>query len=615
MASTPSISSDAASKALALLLEDLKLREWGGIGDTQTMKESESTRESLERKAQELERALSGFTHHVRHSIAGFRRQQNTLAPIHRLPMETLQYIFLLHASETFLSGMNDSLVHNEKIRSRFNEEEEDDDHIPGYQDLDCAVALRLSRVCSHWHHAAASQPHIWSYLDTRYNQEATELYLERSNGTPLFITCPDRVGYRHESEFMKLVTPHLDRWKAFISYSRNNDLLMDLPKGDYSIPSLESFMVHTNAGALIKIPPQLYTRTPRLREFHGFDWLRLSPKVGSEVLSRLTSLSIQKDFGSRALNTEDYQLLFASCPRLQTALITEANDWDLRAQVELSMFSVKVPNLRSLYLHNLHPRLVTALLFSLLPNPSKLPLVKVIGSCDPDVSKQAFMDTSRLGGFMDLACRNMAGLSTSALAEDYYYGGGGMIQIWGESEGKLSTILEFAEYSDRFGEIAVSLFSPNRTSMLRELSLTTADNVAHNLAPNVNCFPHLEHLTITIMRQWNWLEKVINLITQFAFPDGGTESATSGPQLKYLSLKEAWTVVLEAMPELLNARHESTQTLLMDSGLLHRLEKLDVQLSKIRYSTDPLIDPGSASREIEMLLAPRGIAFELVNT
>ncbi|KAG8939104.1 hypothetical protein FRC03_006554 [Tulasnella sp. 419] len=500
---------------------------------------------------------------------------------------------------------MNDSVIHKENMQYYFgeNEEEEDDDHTPDYQKLNGAVALRLSSVCSHWYHGAMTQPQIWSYLDTRYSQEATKLHLERSKGSPLFIICPAGVDWFHESKFMRLIIPHLDRWRAFNSYSENRGLLINhLPKGDYSLPSLESFMIHTtHADAQLKLPVNIYERAPCLREFYldnrSFPFL-----MGSEVLSGLTSLGVRCSFKDRAFTMRDYELLFASCPRLQTMVISCADD----CLAEFSMFSVKVPNLKSLYLYDIRPRLVTTLLFSLFPNPSKLPLVKIIGSCDPDVSEQAFMDTSRLGSIMDLACRNMAGLSTSALAEDYHDGGGGLIQIWKESEGKLSTVLEFAEYSDCLGEIAVSLFSPNRTSMLRELSLTTADDVAHNLAPYIHCFPHLEHLTITIIRQWNWLEKVINLITQFVFPDGGTEPATSGPQLKRLTLKGVGHDVLNHMPGLFKARHESTQTLLMDSRLLRRLEKFDVQSPHYRMTG---LDK---EQEIEMLFAARGITFEI---
>ncbi|KAG8955517.1 hypothetical protein FRC03_011118 [Tulasnella sp. 419] len=616
MSSTASVSSDAASKALALLLEDFRSREQSQIGDTQTIKEPESPHESLERNVKELEIVLAGFVDRVRQAIAGVRRQQNILALIHRLPIEVLQHIFLLRASEAFLCQMNESLLHKENIGIPFRDrdeedidEEDDRSYGPDYQDLNYALALRLSQVCSYWYKLAFAQPRIWSYLDSRFNVETTELYLERSKRTPLFITCSRRVGFHRESKFMKLVMPHLDRWRAFNSYSENRILLMHvLPKRNYSLPSLESFMIHVSAGALMDIPTKLYERTPNLREFH-VEWPSFPFQMGSQALSNLTSLGIRNAFKDRGFTMGDYELLFASCPQLQTMFITDAHDWACLA--ELPTFSVRVPNLKSLHLYRFDPRLVSALLFSLFPDPANLPTIKVLGSCNPDVSKQAFMDTSRVGSFMDLVCRNMAGLSTKYFEEidgDY-----GLLQIWRESEGKQFTFLEFTHTMRCFGETAISLLSPNTPSILRELSLTTLDDVAGNLAPNLSCCPHLEHLTITAMHRREWWKEVICLIADLAFPDGGTRHATSSPQIKRLSLKDAGYDVLRAMPELLNARHESTQTLLMDSGLLHRLEKLDVQLAKIRYSTDPLIDPGSTS-EIEMLLAPRGIAFKLVD-
>ncbi|KAG8921093.1 hypothetical protein FRC02_000445 [Tulasnella sp. 418] len=608
MSPSASISSDAASKALALLLEDFKLREQND-DHSQMIKEPESMREGLERKVKEFELALSAFTDQVRHAIAGVRRQQNTLALIHRLPIEILQYIFLLRASEAFFSQMNDSLLYNETIQDYFGHDivEDDDDQRLDYRGHNYAVALRLSEVCSHWYHTAVAQPQIWSYLDTRFSLEATELFLERSKGTPLFITCPGNVDSVDESRFMKLIMPHLDRWRAFNSYSKNKALLTnDLPEGENSLPSLESFMIHTSAGADLDVPFEIYERMSRLREL-DIGWYSCPFQMGSEVLCGLTGLGIRCSFEDRAFTMRDYELLFTSCPRLQTLSISGVGD----CPAELVIFSVKIPNLKSLYFYRLDPRLVTTLLFSLFPDPGKLPVVKIMGSCDPEIAKHAFMDTNREGSFMDLTCRSMAGLSAICFEDslDSDDGDSGLIQIWGESEGKQSTMLEFAESVDDFGGIAVSLFSPNWTSVLRELRLTTVDDVARDLAPNLHRCPHLEHLIITIRHQRRSLQRVINIITKLAFPDGGTGPATSGPQLKHLSLKKAGYAVLYSMAELLNARHQSTQRLLMDSTLLHRLEKLHVQASK--YYKDH--DNGNTVRGIEMLLALRGITFEFV--
>ncbi|KAG8930841.1 hypothetical protein FRC02_003614 [Tulasnella sp. 418] len=616
MSKTASVSSDAASKALALLLEDFRLREQSHIGDTQTMKELESTRESLEIKVKELEIVLSGFTHHVRHAIAGVRRQENTLALIHRLPIEILQYIFLICASETFLSQMNESLVHNENtghhLRNNDDSEEDCDEEGnsskgPDIHDLNYAIALRLSKVCSHWNKLAVAQPRIWSYLDTRFNRGTTKLYLERSKRTPLFITCSRRVAFYQESEFIKLVMPHTDRWKAFNSYSKSYHLLMDLPEEYRSFPCLESFVIHSTEGAMIEIPYQIFESATSLREFN-VSLLSFPFQMGSEVLSGLTSFGIQNTFEDGVFTMEDYELLFTSCPRLQTIFITGTDDSD--CPEDLSTFAAMVPNLRSICFYGLDSRLVTTLLFSLFPNPAKPPIVKVIGSCDPDVSKQAFMDTTRVGSCMDLAYRNMAGLSTSFSEE---VPNRGIIQIWGESEGNRFTFLEVqTKISTCLGKIAVSHFPPNGSSVLRELSLTTADDVIGHLAPSLNRCPHLEHLTITIIRLGFWQRNFVDLITQLAFPDGDTGPTASGPQLKYLLLNGVGTYALACLTDLVNARNNSTESLLLDSILLHRLEKLAVRLSKYVSETHPPKD--TTSREMERLLAPRRIAFEFVD-
>ncbi|KAG8955519.1 hypothetical protein FRC03_011120 [Tulasnella sp. 419] len=607
MSSTASISSDAASKALALLLEDFKLGQQNRIGDTHTMKEPESTRQGLERNIEELELALSGFTHHVRHVIAGVRRQQNTLALIHRLPIEILQYIFALRASEAFCCGMSELAAHWENSRYHFrNPEYRDNDEIcddfdgPDYRSFSYAIAPRLSKVCSHWYNLVVAHPRIWSYLDTRLSQKTTALYLERSKGTPLFITCSSGVGISRESKFMKLVIPHLDRWKAFNSYSKHRSLLMDLPKRDVSFPSLELFRIHTSDGAVAELPYDLFERTPNLREYH-VDWLSFPFQMGSEILSGLTSLGIRGMFDDdEGFTLQDYELLFTSCPRLRTLSITGAND----CPADLSTFSVKIPNLKSLYLYNFDSRLLTTLLFSLFPDPAKPPIVKIIGFCDPDVSKQAFMDPTRVGSFMELACRNMVGLSTIDEGRESIHSG--LVQVWGELEGKRSTFLEVAQMVRCLDKIAAPLLPPNGISALRELSLTTAHHVARTLAPNLHRCPHLERLIITNI-EWDpeWQRQTINLITDLAFP---AEPAASGPQLKYLFLKGVGYNAVTGLTDLLNARHKSKDILLMDSVLLHRLEKLAVQS---RYITHPLEDDTS---RVERLLAPRGIAFEFVD-
>ncbi|KAG8955518.1 hypothetical protein FRC03_011119 [Tulasnella sp. 419] len=500
---------------------------------------------------------------------------------------------------------MDDSLVHQENMRAYlgYDIEEDDDDQSSGYQDLNYAVGLRLSQVCSHWYHIAVAQPQIWSYLDPRLGLEATELYLARSKGTPLFITCPKGVPVFREFEFLNLVMAHSNRWKAFNSYSEYDGLLTDLPWEDISFPSLESFVNHTDASVVMEIPSQLYEQTPNLREFHA-ERLGFPFQMGSEALSNLTSLGIRGCFEDRGFTMQDYELLFSSCPRLQTLFISH-----LRSDPppEVSMISVKIPNLESLCLYGPHTRLVTTLLFSLFPNPAKPPVVKVLGSCDPFVSKQAFADTSRVGSIMDLACRNMTRLSTKYFNRRDRKSGdkSGLIQIWGESDGKRSPMLEFVRNMDRFGEITASLFSPSWTSVLREVSLTTVDDIAGGLAPNLNCCPRLEHLIIILGHQRKSLERAIDIITRLAFPDGDDEPSTSGPQLKHLSLKEA----RDSIAELLNARHESTQNLLMDSNLLHRLEKLRVHASKY-YAYE---DNNTTLRGIEKSLAARGITFEFV--
>ncbi|KAG8957479.1 hypothetical protein FRC03_010117, partial [Tulasnella sp. 419] len=329
------ISSDAASKALALLLDDFRLSRKTDSGDTQMI--DESTPGELEKKTRELEMVLSGFTQHVHGVIARIRRQENTLVPIHRLSTEILQYIFHLCASETFLVRVDDSVVHEENLEYHIAKDDRYEISSPNHHQPKYMVAIHLSSVSSHWYQLATAHSQLWSYLDSRLSLETTELFLRRSKQAHLFITCPENVDRNHELMFMNLIAPHVHRWKAFNAYSYGSALLKNI--GAETAPSLELFVAHRSAGLKrgSDLPWLILIGSPGLRQLH-IDSFRLSELA--YISTRLTKLGIDATLFIQMGRA--YDRFFTRFPLLETLFISGH-----KAKVlQFPTFSAKVPNL-----------------------------------------------------------------------------------------------------------------------------------------------------------------------------------------------------------------------------------------------------------------------------
>ncbi|KAG8919372.1 hypothetical protein FRC02_001715 [Tulasnella sp. 418] len=366
----------------------------------------------------------------------------------------------------------------------RFVDDDDDDDdgadcsYEPGDHKPNYETALDISRVCSYWYNLALNQPRLWSYLDSDVGRGTIKLFLERSTNAPLFITCAYKEGKpSNTAQFMRLVLPHSHRWKAFTSYSEDTPrLFRHLLQGDFSTPILESFVIRSNPAREMSPPSWITERAPCLREFH-MEWSPFLSTIRPEFLSGLTSLGLKSTFeDGRHFSIRNYEDLFTSCPRLQTVFITG----ELHCPPQpLSTFSVKVPNLRALYLYDLDPEVTTILLFSLFPNPAKLPLIKIAGSCDAALTNRTFTDKTRAGCLMDLACRNISGVTITDLEQS-----AGQIQVWRESEGQQSTLLQFVHLREVIEEALRSCFSPNGPPFFKRLTVSVRES---NLSVGAN--------------------------------------------------------------------------------------------------------------------------------
>ncbi|KAG8954817.1 hypothetical protein FRC03_011350 [Tulasnella sp. 419] len=109
---------------MEILLEDLESNreEWDIVDYTSTIS---NTFDQFDRQVKRFELALSAFQYQVRHEIAKIRYQRNTIAPIHRIPAELLQYIFLLRISDYHAllspSGVHEEFMDDSDGRPRMN--------------------------------------------------------------------------------------------------------------------------------------------------------------------------------------------------------------------------------------------------------------------------------------------------------------------------------------------------------------------------------------------------------------------------------------------------------------------------------------------------------------
>ncbi|RDB25738.1 hypothetical protein Hypma_006084 [Hypsizygus marmoreus] len=179
------------------------------------------------------------------------KRQRNAIAPISKLPPETLCNIF-------------------QHVRDADREQS------PG-----CINWARVSHVCAHWREIAINFPSLWTYIEHQYHKEWIREMLLRSKGAPIYISANSS---RNSEQFLQNISSHIHRVKelsarSFQGYESNYFIqkLTELPPA--AAPILEKFsLLLRSDGQSRGLPKDLFPGgTPLLRHLEldncAVDW------------------------------------------------------------------------------------------------------------------------------------------------------------------------------------------------------------------------------------------------------------------------------------------------------------------------------------------------------
>ncbi|KAG8931461.1 hypothetical protein FRC02_002690 [Tulasnella sp. 418] len=520
----------------------------------------------LNEKAGQMESVLAAFNHHVRHEIANIRRQRNSLASINRLPVEILQQIFLLQASEHHLSYLKTSDIHEDVF----------------------AITIRTVSVCSRWYHISVSTPRLWSYLDSRHSLDVVPILLDRSKQAPLHVSWLDQKSREHEMKFMALVGSHLHRWKSFDVASLCSASIDIIDAKGGSAPQLERFIAHYNS-QIYPIPRFVLDRAPNLRDLHI---AHTKCPIGAEVLSGLINLSISGHTGYKPLEMKQYETVLSALPKVETIFIKDARI----SQSFPSLFTVHLPNLRAITLHNVDSPIVPALLLSIFPG--SLTHVKIVGTWNRRKDHyKALLGLVRSGTILDLTMRAMTWLSMTYRPHNQYSSvfSGGV-----EDGGAQRTLIEAISTYDSHEDMIKLLPYQQGICPLREakLQLHHRHDDAEAIASRIHLCTHLQHLTLTPSR-----DQAQAQVKALLFPEMKKDSELSQlPQLKSFILKG---LALHDLNILCKERYGLFREW-MKSDLLKRSEKIIIHASRVDGD-------GDLEKELKAYLLQRNVDLVMI--
>ncbi|KAG8892871.1 hypothetical protein FRB99_002386 [Tulasnella sp. 403] len=202
--------------------------------------------ENADNKIDRIVDSLQRFQVHAAIGLSRLRRQRNTFVPVHRLPIELLQRIFI----EAMIPG-HPNAVHHQPLG------------LPSFDPTYYQRLLRLAGVCSYWSNIISEDARRWTEIGAAYNPSLISIALERSKSLPLSIHCQDsytryRTCATRRTEFITRVAPSTDRWtEAVICVERSDELLplasmaapqlrsLDLSSRSFTPPTLNLFQNH----------------------------------------------------------------------------------------------------------------------------------------------------------------------------------------------------------------------------------------------------------------------------------------------------------------------------------------------------------------------------------
>lgn len=255
-------------------------------------------------------------------STRALKSRRNALAPISRLPSETLATIFTLLSA----SAWDERPAHLEWVR--------------------------VAHVCRRWREAALNHPRFWSYINfTKLTSAGMVEILARAKMAPLHL----------EVDINRWTTANFEPFEgqleAHISHTRHltisGYLATALPRLTSSAPTLESlFLSHDRIGIGINIPDNLLNRTaPNLT---SLELQNCNISWKSPLLKGLRNLKLLNISTKARPELEDWLDALNEMPKLETLSLRSATPFAPPAGPLISERSrtITLPSLTHFHIH-----------------------------------------------------------------------------------------------------------------------------------------------------------------------------------------------------------------------------------------------------------------------
>ncbi|KAH0838760.1 hypothetical protein J3R83DRAFT_7135 [Lanmaoa asiatica] len=266
----------------------------------------------------------------------------NAVAPVSRLPLEILAYIFIYCARR---------------------------DYHESWDEMGVPQWVNVSYVCGCWRYVALSCPTLWSYMFIA-SPRWTEALLIRSKEVPLWVHVDfSPINRKVALEFMAQVTPYAERFRECRLDLQSEDADLVLPMlSSRSAPLLHILAItckhlpyywnHVDVDAEVNLdmdegsqaisPHVLFNGdTPALRELHLKDYLI---SWCSPTLSGLTVLRLRDLHYSVRPTIAELRLVLSRMPDLAQLHLDNAIRGGLRDPARLDAEQVHLPRLAYLW-------------------------------------------------------------------------------------------------------------------------------------------------------------------------------------------------------------------------------------------------------------------------
>lgn len=172
-------------------------------------------RETRLQALESLQSRIMSINNEIIVKIAGLKRLQNELEPIHKLPIEL--FIDILAWTIDWPNWTLDQ-IH------------------------------QLARVSKYWYNVIVSSPRFWPEIDVAQGKETTATVLKKNPAGPLVVRCTTRVEEPDQRlDFMKVSAQHHHRWKSLIFKGRLTDAIF--PYLESPTPALSELFVYQYSG------------------------------------------------------------------------------------------------------------------------------------------------------------------------------------------------------------------------------------------------------------------------------------------------------------------------------------------------------------------------------